>query len=156
VGRRLPVAFFNHQAAGGLMSTAEDLARLCRAMTLTGPGGRGAGVLPAGLVEDTWTSPPAAKGVFRLRRGGYGLGQIWGDLPSGKRFVANVGSRPGWRSLVLCLPDDGHAITVVTNSTTGLPLLAHLARRWLKRIHGERLVLRHLFRVPLLVPRSRP
>lgn len=123
---------YGYLASGGLWSTVPDLLKLTAAM---GPVNRGAGVLPPELVEEMWSSPPAAR-LF-LRHGGYGLGQIWGLLASGQRFVANQGSRPGWRSLLLALPDRGSGIVVLTNANSGLPFAAHLALRWLRVTQKE-------------------
>jgi len=132
LGHPLPEIVFGYLAAGGLWTTVPDLLKLAAAM---GPANRGAGVLPAALVEEMWSSPPAAR-LF-LRHGGYGLGQIWGVLASGERFVANQGSRPGWRSLLVVLPDRGRGIVVLTNANSGLPLTVHLALRWLRATQGE-------------------
>ncbi|MHB8467271.1 MAG: serine hydrolase domain-containing protein [Acidimicrobiales bacterium] len=137
-GKRLPNGYFNQQAAGGLLTTADDLALLCIAMMETAAG-RGGRVLESAAVEEMWKCPTAAIGAYRLRDGGYALGQVTGTLPSGTRFVANQGSRPGWRALMICLPDQGNALVVTTNSNSGLALLAHLTRRWLRRVAHERL-----------------
>ena len=132
IGHPLPQVIFGYLASGGLWSTVPDLLKLTAAI---GPVNRGAGVLPPELVEEMWSSPPAAR-LF-LRHGGYGLGQIWGLLASGRRFVANQGSRPGWRSLLLALPDRGSGIVVLTNANSGQPLTAHLALRWLRATQKE-------------------
>ena len=138
-GSRMPDGFFNQQAAGGLVTTVDDLGRLCTAMIATGTAGRDGGVLPASAIEEMWICPPAGVGAFRLRNGGYGLGQVSGALPSGTPFIANQGSRPGWRSLLICLPDRRCAVAIATNANSGLPLLVHLGGRWLRRAAGERL-----------------
>ena len=135
--RRLPDGYFNQLAAGGLHTTAVDLIRLANAMTAVHPSGLGASLLSSDLIEEMWNVPAAAAGAYRLRSGGYGLGQVAGRLPSGTRFFANQGSRPGWRSLLICLPDEGHALAVTTNSNTGLPLLVHVALRWLRHQHHQ-------------------
>jgi CubicO group peptidase (beta-lactamase class C family) len=131
-GHPLPHIVYGYLASGGMWTTVPDLLKLSAAM---GPVNRGSGVLPPVLVEEMWSSPPAAR-LF-LRNGGYGLGQIWGQLASGERFVANQGSRPGWRSLLLVLPDQGTGIVVLANANSGSPLTAHLALRWLRRNQGE-------------------
>jgi CubicO group peptidase (beta-lactamase class C family) len=144
IGQPLPQMVYGYLASGGLWTTVSDLLKLASAM---GPVNRGAGVLPPALVDEMWSSPPA--GRLFLRQGGYGLGQIWGVLASGHRFVANQGSRPGWRSLLLVLPDQGSGIAVLTNANSGLPLTVHLALRWLRVNQGEPL---HPWKV-LTVPR---
>jgi CubicO group peptidase (beta-lactamase class C family) len=132
LGHPLPQIVYGYLASGGLWTTVPDLLKLVAAM---GPVNRGAGVLPPALVEEMWSSPPAAH-LF-LRHGGYGLGQIWGILASGQRFVANQGSRPGWRSLLLVLPDRGSGMVALTNANSGLPMTVHLALRWLRATQGE-------------------
>lgn len=144
IGAPMPETVFGYLASGGLWSTAADLFRLASAM---GPGRRGGGILPPELVETMWSSPPPAQKLF-LRNGGYGLGQIWGSLTSGTRFVANQGSRPGWRSLLVSLPDKSSALVVLTNANSGLPLAAHVALSWLRRREGESLRPWRLLSIP--------
>ena len=146
-GRPLPKVFFNNRAAGGLVTTPVDLAKLVGAMTVAPHRARGEPVLPLNLVEQMWTSPPPAMGAFALRTGGYGMGQVWGKLASGTRFVANQGSRPGWRSLLLCLPDRGEAIIAVTNSDSGLLPLSYIGARWLQLVAQEPLALHRIIRL---------
>jgi CubicO group peptidase (beta-lactamase class C family) len=145
-GSPLPRVFFNNRAAGGLVTTPADLATLARGMMITPHRARGEPVLPPDLVEGTWTSPPPAMGAFALRTGGYGMGQVWGTLASGTRFAANQGSRPGWRALLLCLPDRGEAIVAMTNSDSGLMPLGYVAARWLTLVAGEPLALHRIIR----------
>lgn len=146
-GSQLPRVFFNNRAAGGLVTTAADLAKLVRAMTVTPNRARGEPVLPPDLVEQMWKSPPPAMGAFALRTGGYGMGQVWGTLASGTRFVANQGSRPGWRALLLCLPDRSEAVVAMTNSDSGLMLLGYIAARWLKLVAREPVALHRIIRL---------
>jgi len=153
-GRRLADGFYNQQAAGGLHTTATDLLALARAMTTAHPQGPGGGVLPAALVEESWRTPPAALGAYRLRSGGYSLGLISTVLPSGARLVANQGSRVGWRAFFACAPERGDALAITSNSNTGGLLLAHVALRWLASVNGSFRSLRRVIRVRK--PANRP
>jgi len=146
-GRRLADGYYNQQAAGGLRTTATDLLLLARAMTAAHPHGPGGGVLPVALVEDSWRPPSAARGAYRLRRGGYGLGLISTVLPNHAQLVANQGSRVGWRALFACAPERGDALAITTNSNTGSFLLTHLALRWLALVNGSYRSLHRVIRV---------
>ena len=124
---RLPVAFSNHLGSGGLRSTAEDLLSLARALS----GAASIPILPASLIAEMFSVPPGAEGAFMVRNGGYSLGVVAGRLPGGRRFLANQGSRPGFRSLLICLPESGDSLVVLTNSDNATPLLVHAALKWL-------------------------
>ena len=126
-GVRLPDAVPNHLASGALRSSVRDLAELALGVMSDRE------LLPAPLLSQMVTVTPAAKGAFMIRNGGYGLGIATGKLPGGRRFVANQGSRAGYRSLLVCLPDVGDAIVATTNSDNGNPLLLHVALKWLLR-----------------------
>lgn len=144
-GHPMPRGYSIQHAAGGLVTSGDDLAHLAQAMMTDGSGQRGGGVIPSALVEAMWQSPPAASELFGLRCGGYGAGQMWGELGRGVRFVGNQGSRPGWRSLFLCLPDERKAVAVLTNADSGLALTVHIALRWLHvhprlRLHLHRMI----------------
>ncbi len=133
-GHPMPRGHSNQHASGGLITSGDDLAHLAQAMMTDNSGRRGGGVIPSELVEAMWQSPPAASELLGLRYGGYGAGQVWGKLGNGAKFVGNQGSRPGWRSLFLCLPDERKALIVLTNANSGTALTAHVALRWL---HGN-------------------
>jgi CubicO group peptidase (beta-lactamase class C family) len=134
-GHPLPETFFAYRAPGGLLTTAHDMLGLAAAV---GPDNRGGGVVPARLVEEMWSSPPPAARLF-LRHGGYGLGQVWGRLASGRRFMANQGSRPGWRSLLVVLPEESQGMVVLTNASSGTALTLQLGVAWLRRTEPDSL-----------------
>jgi serine beta-lactamase-like protein LACTB len=90
--------------AGGLLGTAADVARFCGA--LTGPGYLGADALAALFTVHPARTP-----------GGGGFGVAWNmdHDPAGRRRGWHAGSIAGGRSIVMMLPDEGVAVTILTN-----------------------------------------
>lgn len=128
--RRLP------HAAGGLLSTGPDIARLIGALVT--PAGEG-GLLTSDSLEELSTVPDEARGAFGLGdNGGYALGMAAGTLPGGRRFVANNGSHEGYNALFVAVPDNRAYLVVLTNAETGIGLELELALRWFDAVIGER------------------
>lgn len=128
--KRLP------HAAGGMLSTGPDVAKLVSA--LVNPGSEG-GLLTAGSLTEIASIPMAARGAFGLGDdGGYALGLARGTLPSGRYFIANNGSHEGYNALFVAVPEDRSYLVVLTNAETGLGLELELALRWFDEVIGER------------------
>jgi D-alanyl-D-alanine carboxypeptidase len=104
------------QAWGGILSTAEDMAKWAAAVDARR-------VLPAAVWDQAWTSMTIAGG----RESGYGLG--WSIEPvNGHRAVGHGGGHvTGFTSYMIVYPDDHLAVVVLTNSSN--PRAAPLARR---------------------------
>ncbi|MDO9222478.1 MAG: serine hydrolase domain-containing protein, partial [Caulobacter sp.] len=90
--------------AGGLLGSAPDVVRFCGA--LTGPG---------------YLGPEARAALFTVNParapGGGEFGVAW-DMdhdPQGRRRAWHAGSIAGGRSIVMMLPDEALAVTVLTN-----------------------------------------
>lgn len=88
---------------GGLLSTAEDLARFVLALK------RGALVKPA-TVEQMWTSQKTKAG----KETGYGMGWQVSDN-NGLKLVLHAGNQAGSSSYLSFSPERGIAIVVMTN-----------------------------------------
>ena len=152
-GAAMPVRVFPNLAAGGLSTTAEDLARLARAALAPGSGRPGllspamAAVLatpiaPVGppsprpgmsqtmLAPETWPDPAA----FR-----YAPGAAVAVRADGRRIVGHGGSNAGWKATVQYEPRGRKGIVVLTNGEGGngviMPVVS-LWRAWLDRTEG--------------------
>jgi D-alanyl-D-alanine carboxypeptidase len=95
-------------AAGGLVSTLEDLAGFFRALL----GGR---LLPPGLLAEMRTTVAVPPGSIPLPfYDRYGLGLLEVETPAG-RLVGQLGGIPGFLSLVLSMPDGRRQLGVMIN-----------------------------------------
>lgn len=111
--------------AGGLWSSAQEMARYVQTALNHGLSLDGGRVVSAASLERTWQpgvlfptvpdAPPAlATGV------GYGLG--WGvGAYGGQRLINHSGATLGFSSLVTFLPDAGFGLVILTNSTGVAP-----------------------------------
>ena len=127
--RRVP------RAAGGVVSTARDMARL--AVALVEPADRG-GLLSTKTLAEMKERPEAAAGAFAMgHEGGYALGVAVGNLPSGRMFIANEGSHEGYSSLLLAVPDTRSGVAILTNSNAGLAAELEIGIRWFRESVGE-------------------
>ncbi len=89
--------------AGGLASTAEDMARFAVALNT------GRLVRPE-TREQMWTKPKLRDG----KESDYGFGFLIG-YKDGKKRVFNDGSQAGTRTFLFMQPDDGFAVSLMTN-----------------------------------------
>lgn len=117
-------------AAGGAMSTVEDLARFVMAMM---NGGRldGREVLPKRAVREA-IGPHVEldAAFFEFKRTGYGLGwyhATWG----GERLVHHFGGLPGYRCHLSFLPDRRFGVVVLGNEGRDGNRFADLVATWI-------------------------
>jgi CubicO group peptidase (beta-lactamase class C family) len=124
-GGPIPDFTFAEQAAAGLVTTAQDLARFLAA-ALAGPGGEppGRGVLSPTGVRLALTAAPATDGRWGL---GYGLGLT----PGGDLLAYHEGANRGWRAGLALLPDRGAGIAVLTNGDGGSGSIDAVVQQWL-------------------------
>lgn len=105
-------------AAGGLVTTAEDLARWLEAQVTHGLVD-GRQVLPTEVVRETHRPQAEVSARFdRFHRRAYGLGWYVADY-DGETLVHHFGSFPGYRAHVSFMPEHGIGVAVLAN-TTGL------------------------------------
>lgn len=116
-------------AAGGLLTTVEDLALWLLANLNEGRLG-GRQILPAETVERAQRSYTAVDAKFeRFHRMGYGLG--WYHVEwDGERMLHHFGSFPGFRSHISFLPDRDLGIAVLINEDGHGFLLPDLIARY--------------------------
>ena len=110
-GRAVPRSALTEQAAGGLQTTARDLASFVSA-GMTGPHGE-----PAGRGVLTPQSVTALFARHDLPDGSTtSLGYEVQTLPDGTHAAGHGGKNTGWRADFLTLPDRREGIVVLTNS----------------------------------------
>jgi CubicO group peptidase (beta-lactamase class C family) len=128
-GQPLPNYIIPERAAGGLYTTAPDLARFVAAHT-GGPQGQaaGRGVLAPETLRQMLTPQPATKGAPFGDR--WGLGYQLTDAGSAK-LAQHSGDNIGWKTWAVFHPDAGTGLVVLTNSDRGANLSVELTRRWL-------------------------
>lgn len=107
-------------AAGGIVTTAADLARWLEANASNGRVG-GKQRLPAAAFEEAHRlqvpTDSVKRGDFKSR--GYGFGWYQGD-DAGESVLFHGGGYPGWHSLFSFMPQRGLAVGVMTNTSSPL------------------------------------
>ncbi|WP_306232791.1 serine hydrolase domain-containing protein [Agrococcus beijingensis] len=121
-GQPLPHYRLTEQAAGGLYSTANDLALLVAA-SMAGPAGEpvGRGVLTSESVRTMMAPQQMPDGSV------VSLGHLNDQLDDGFTTTGNNGHNIGWITNMVIVPELGEGIVILTNSdveTTGLGLRA--------------------------------
>jgi CubicO group peptidase (beta-lactamase class C family) len=131
--RPVPDREWTGAGAGGIYSTARDIARFAAALLGGGANEHGRILEPATLatmLEPHYQPDPRIPGM--------GLGFVRGEV-GGHRVVSHDGILPGFNSALLLAPDDGIGIVAFTNGSSG-------AFGWLQ-IELDRL-LRRLLELP--------
>ena len=110
-GRAVPRSALTEQAAGGLHTTAEDLAAFVAA-SMTGPRGEpaGRGVLAPASVAALFATHRLSDGTTTS------LGYETQTLPDGTHAAGHGGKNSGWRAEFLTLRDRREGLVVLTNS----------------------------------------
>lgn len=104
-------------AAGGMVSTASDLARW---IILNSDGGKieGNQVYPKEIFEEIHQKhADVDANFFQFHRYGYGLGWYHATY-SGETLIHHFGSFPGWRSHVSFMPEHNIGVAVLVNEST--------------------------------------
>ena len=124
-GRAVPRSALTEKAAGGLHTTAEDLA-VFMAAGMTGPDAE-----PAGRGVLTPRSVAALFARHRLPDGSTtSLGYEVQTLPDGTHAAGHGGKNIGWRAEFLTLPDRREGIVVLTNSERMDGILGFTEQAW--------------------------
>ena len=124
-GRAVPRSAFTEKAAGGLQTTARDLAVFMSA-GMTGPRGEpaGRGVLTPGSVAALFARHRVPDGSM------VSLGYEVQTLPDGTQAAGHGGKNIGWRAEFLTLPDRREGIVVLTNSERMDGILGLTEQAW--------------------------
>lgn len=118
---------YAEKASGGLISTAEDIARFCIAGmsafyeqdVLTGAG-----------INSLYSPQTSQLGVYSLVFDTYGFGFYIERLAGGETAVSHGGQGTGWMSHFHAVPETGDAIIILTNSQRSWSFIAHLLKGW--------------------------
>jgi CubicO group peptidase (beta-lactamase class C family) len=116
----------NIAAAGGILSSARDMARWVSALLQAGGSQAAPGGLTPRLVQELWTArtlmpitePPAPLAALAPRFLAYGLGFNLRDY-RGRKLVTHTGGLSGMVSRVALVPEENLAIVVLTNQESG-------------------------------------
>lgn len=133
-GQPAPRRLAMPRAAGGMVTTADDAARLLIGATLPKQAG---GLLEVETLKQMRSLSKASIGAFGLRDGGYALGIAQAWLPSGRTFIANNGSFDGTNAMMAAVPEQRTGFVVLTNSSTGLGIELEVLLTWLRTVIKE-------------------
>jgi hypothetical protein len=128
-GKVKPIAPFdsdNTNPAGGINSSAEDMARWVRTLLAEGALPDGSRLFSAATYRQITTlvtpippgTPAPELAHMRANFNGYALGLATRDY-RGHRILTHTGGLPGYVSLVLMVPDAGLGVVVLTNQESG-------------------------------------
>ena len=128
-GQPMPNYLFTEQAAGGLYSTARDLARFVAA-EMTGSNGElaGRGILAPESLTLVFT--PVIKSEDAFLSESSGLGHFIETLPDGSMAVGHGGDHRGWKVQFWVIPERREGIVILTNSDSGPRLYTTVLRAW--------------------------
>lgn len=131
-GSIVPPHEFSALAAGGIISTAEDLAIWLQAML----GNQTQTILSDQTLQAMYT--PQENATWTYGRS-YGLGyELDQTIRTNTRLVMHPGNNPpGWRSYIAALPDHNTGIIVLTSSPHGTQLYNALNCGWLAHHTGD-------------------
>jgi hypothetical protein len=110
----IPNYRYIEDAAGGLYSTPKEMAQYAQVLI------NGSSVL----------SEKAFEQLFEGDTYGFGHGLI--DFPSGQRMIFGGGTRMGWQSDFVVIPEDGCGIVVLANANGGVILDLILIDLWVQ------------------------
>lgn len=128
-GKVRPIAPFdsdNTNPAGGINSSAEDMAKWTRVLLANGRLPDGSRLFSEATARQLVTivtplspsNPPPELSPLRNNFSGYALGLNIRDY-RGKKMVTHTGGLPGYVSRVMLLPEIGLGVTVLTNQECG-------------------------------------
>ena len=145
-GRVMPQRGFANVAAGGLVISAGELARL--ADGIFGKAGQGSALLSAealalmtspsamgpdgssgATMEQAMVAPDGKSGPELIRPA---LGAMIAMRGDGSHVVGHTGSNVGWKAAIEYVPETGGGIAVLTNAETGNGIILPIVCEWLK------------------------
>lgn len=133
-GKPTPVFLLMPRAAGAMVTTAQDAARLLIGAMLPKQAG---GLLEVETLHQMRSLSKASRGAFGLRDGGYALGIAEAWMPSGRTFIANNGSFDGTNAMMAAVPEQRTGFVVLTNASTGLGIELEVLLTWLRAVVKE-------------------
>ncbi|OQB21179.1 MAG: putative penicillin-binding protein PbpX [Firmicutes bacterium ADurb.Bin182] len=118
---------YPEKASGGLISTAEDIARFCIAGM---PAFNEQDVLADEIINSLYSPRASHIGIYSLVFDAYGYGFYTERLGGGETAVSHGGQGTGWMSHFHAVPETGDAIIILTNSQRSWPFIAHILKAW--------------------------
>jgi len=118
---------YPERASGGLIATAEDIARLCIAGM---PSFSDQRVLARPAVEQLYSAQTKSLGIYSAVFDAYGFGYYTERLSDGKQAVSHGGQGTGWMSHFHAVPETGDAIVILTNSQRSWPFISSIVNGW--------------------------
>jgi len=118
---------YPERASGGLIATAEDIARFCIAGM---PSFSAQRVLARPAIEKLYFAQAKSLGIYSAVFDAYGFGYYTEGLSDGKLAVSHGGQGTGWMSHFHAVPETGDAIVILTNSQRSWPFISSLLNGW--------------------------
>ncbi|MFY9174170.1 MAG: serine hydrolase domain-containing protein [Peptococcia bacterium] len=118
---------YPERASGGLIATAEDIARFCIAGM---PNFSAQQVLAGSAIEQLYSAQAESLGIYSAVFDAYGFGYYTEGLADGKLAVSHGGQGTGWMSHFHAVPETGDAIVILTNSQRSWPFISSLLNGW--------------------------
>lgn len=125
-GRPVAPYVYPGRGSGGLMATAEDIARFA----VAGMTGSDQDVLSDRAVAALHRPEIEVGGLFGLVTESYGLGHFTETLSDGRAAVWHGGQGHGWMSHIHLVPETGDGVVILSNSQRAWPLFAAILRDW--------------------------
>jgi CubicO group peptidase (beta-lactamase class C family) len=126
-GRPVPPYRYPERASGGLIATAEDIARFCVAGM---PDFSDQRVLSHTSIEQLYFTQVESLGIYSAVFDAYGFGYYTEWLSDDKLAVSHGGQGTGWMSHFHAVPETGDAIVILTNSQRSWPFIACILSGW--------------------------
>lgn len=126
-GRPVSPYRYPERASGGLIATAEDIARFCIAGM---PDFSDQRVLVRADIEQLYFAQAESLGIYSAVFDAYGFGYYTEVLSDGKLAVSHGGQGTGWMSHFHAVPEAGDAIVILTNSQRSWPFISILLNGW--------------------------
>ncbi|NNJ32852.1 serine hydrolase domain-containing protein [Lacrimispora defluvii] len=118
---------YAERASGGLLATAEDIARLC----ISGmPAFSKQQILTSAGIEQLYAPQAERLGIYGMVFDAYGFGHYIERFSSGELAVSHGGQGTGWMSHFHAVPETGDAIVILTNSQRSWPFIAGVLNGW--------------------------
>ena len=126
-GKAISPYRYPERASGGLIATAEDIARFCIAGM---PNFSDHRVLARPTIEQLYFAQAESLGIYSAVFDAYGFGYYIEGLSDGKLAVSHGGQGTGWMSHFHAVPGTGDAIVILTNSQRSWPFISSLLNGW--------------------------
>jgi len=127
-GSPVPVNKISVKAAGGLRTSARELARFAAAGM---PNESARGLLKSDSLKVLHSPETGMNGLlYRAAADSYALGHFIETSPTGPRIISHGGENEGWISHYCIVPETGDGIVLLTNSERSHRLISAVIGRW--------------------------